>query len=217
MTVRLTSCALGAAAVLLGCASQPPAQGGAAGDSAMSPTTASADSGAAGAGGAAMPAMEMPAGGGGQGQSSPRDSAVATIGGARVAVDYGRPSKRGREIFGALVPYNAVWRTGANAATGLVTSQPLKMGSTTVPAGSYTLYTIPTASGWTLIVNKQTGQWGTDYNQAQDQARIPMQVKKAAAPTEQFTIAIEPSGQTGGVLAMTWDTTRAELPFTVAK
>ena len=165
MTVRLTSCALGAAALLLGCASQPPAQGGAAGDSAMTPTTASADTGAAG--GAAMPAMEMPAGGGGQGQSSPRDSAVATIGGARVAIDYGRPSKRGREIFGALVPYNAVWRTGANAATGFVTSQPLKMGATTVP--------------------------------------------------EQFTIAIEPGGQTGGVLAMTWDTTRAELPFTVAK
>ena len=216
MTVRLTSCALGAAALFLGCASQPPAQGSAAGDSAMTPTTASADSGAAGAAGATMPAMEMPAAGGGQ-QSSPRDSAVATIGGARVAIDYGRPSKRGREIFGGLVPYNAVWRTGANAATGFVTSQPLKMGATTVPAGSYTLYTIPTASGWTLIVNKQTGQWGTDYDQARDQARIPMQVKKAAAPAEQFTIAIEPSGQTGGVLAMTWDTTRAELPFTVAK
>ncbi len=199
MTYRFALCS--AATLVLGCASQPPAQG--AGDSAMTPAAAG------------TPAMEMPADG--QRASSPRDSAVATLGGARVAIDYGRPSKRGREIFGGLVPYNAVWRTGANAATGFVTTQPLQMGNTAVPAGSYTLYTIPTASGWTLIVNKQTGQWGTEYSQAQDLARIPMQVKQAPSPTEQFTIAIEPSGQTGGVIAITWDTTRAEVPFTVAR
>jgi hypothetical protein len=115
------------------------------------------------------------------------------------------------------VPYNAVWRTGANAATTLVTSRPLRMGTTTIPAGTYTLYTLPTASAWTLIVNKQTGQWGTEYDQGQDLARIPMTVKKAGAPTEQFTIALERGRQSGGVLAMTWDTTRAEVPFTVAK
>ena len=150
-------------------------------------------------------------------QSSPRDTAEATIAGAQLLVDYSRPSKRGREIFGGLVPYNAVWRTGANSATTLVTNRPLRMGSTTVPAGTYTLYTIPTAASWTLIVNKQTGQWGTEYDQSQDLARIPMRVKKVSAPVEQFTIAVEPGRQNAGVLAMTWDTTRAELPFTVAK
>ncbi|CAA9344436.1 MAG: hypothetical protein AVDCRST_MAG11-3146 [uncultured Gemmatimonadaceae bacterium] len=215
MTVRLTRRALGAAAVLLGCASQPPAQGGAAGDSAMSPTTASADSGAAGA---TMPAMDMqPAAGGQQRVASPRDTAEATVGGARVMVDYSRPSKRGRQIYGGLVPTNSVWRTGANAATTLVTSAPLRMGSTTVPAGTYTLYSLWTGSEWNLIVNKQTGQWGTEYKQGQDLARIPMQVKPAASPVEQFTITVEPSGQSGGVLALAWDDKRGELPFTVAK
>lgn len=208
MTVRVTVRAMGAAALFLGCAGRPPAQSTP--EAASTPTTAGAPA-------AQSPqAAEQPAAGQ-QRVSSPRDSAVATLGGARVVVDYGRPSRRGRQIFGGLVPYNAVWRTGANAATSLVTNQPLRMGNTTIPAGSYTLYTIPAESGWTLIVNKQTGQRGTEYNQGQDLARIPMQVKQAPAATEQFTIAIEPNGATGGVLAMTWDTTRAEVPFTVVR
>src|SRR4051812_36783509 len=86
---------------------------------------------------------------------SPRDSAVASFGAAKVSVDYSRPSKRGREIFGGLVPWNQVWRTGANAATTLVTSRDLDIGGTLVPAGTYTLYTLPSPTGWKLIVNKQ--------------------------------------------------------------
>lgn len=149
---------------------------------------------------------------------SPRDTAEATIAGAQVVVDYSRPSKRGRQVVGGLVPLNAVWRTGADAATTLITSQPLRMGNTTVPAGTYTLYSLRGPSDqWTLIVNRQTGQWGTEYNQAQDLARIPMRVKPVASPVEQFTIAVEPGRQNGGVLALTWDTTRGEVPFTVVR
>jgi hypothetical protein len=152
-----------------------------------------------------------------QAQASPRDTAEATVGGARVMVDYSRPSKRGRTIFGGLVPYGQVWRTGANSATTLVTGAALKMGSTTVPAGTYTLYTIPTASGWTLIVNKQTGQWGTEYDQKQDLARIPMKAARTTAPVEQFTIDVQPRGQGAGLLSFAWDTARAELPFTASR
>lgn len=214
MTVRSTSCALGAAAILLACASQPSAQGGS--DSSMVPVPATATAGAPAADAPAS-APAAPAGEGQQRVASPRDTAEATVGGARVMVDYGRPSKRGREIYGNLVPTNRVWRTGANAATTLVTAAPLRVGSTTIPAGTYTLYSLWTGSAWNLIVNKQTGQWGTAYDQKQDLARIPMQVKSVSSPVEQFTIAVEPSGQNGGVLSMAWDTKRGELPFTVAR
>ena len=143
---------------------------------------------------------------------SPRDTTAQTIGDARLMVDYGRPSKRGREIFGGLVPWNQVWRTGANEATHFVTNKDLVIGGTTVPAGTYTLYSLPTPSGWKLIINKQTGQWGTEYDQEQDLARIDMTVEKRSPPLEQFTITIEPRGQ-GGVLRLAWDTTQASVPF----
>jgi hypothetical protein len=144
------------------------------------------------------------------GQASPRDTARGTVGGTSVMVDYGRPSKRGRTIFAAngLVPYGKVWRTGANSATTLVTSKDLMIGTTRVPAGTYTLYTVPTADAWQLVVNKQTGQWGTEYDQAQDLARIPMTVTKLSAPIEQFTIAVEPAA-----LVMKWDTVQASVPL----
>lgn len=149
--------------------------------------------------------------------ASPRDSAVATIGSARIAVDYGRPSMRGRKIFGGLVPYDQVWRTGANEATGFVTSADLDIGGTTVPAGSYTLYTLPKPPGepWLLIINKQTGQWGTTYTQSQDLARIPMRMSTLDAPVEQFTIALEPTGDGVGTLRMTWERTAAEVDVRV--
>lgn len=146
-----------------------------------------------------------------QPQASPRDTARATLGGAKVLVDYGRPSKRGRAIFGGLVPWGQVWRTGANAATQLETSTTLVVGGTTIPAGKYTLYTLPTEKGVQLIVNKQTGQWGTEYHQEQDLARIAMRSSTAAAPVEQFTIALEPAGQ-GLTLKMSWDTTVWSVP-----
>jgi hypothetical protein len=149
------------------------------------------------------------------GQTSPRDTVRATVGSAQLLVDYSRPSVRGRTVFGGvLVPYGQVWRTGANTATHFRTSADLVMGGVTVPAGTYTLWTLPSAAGTKLIVNKQTGQWGTAYDAAQDLARIDMQTSSVASPVEQFTIAIEPQGA-GGVLRMTWATTQLSVPFTV--
>jgi DUF2911 family protein len=155
-----------------------------------------------------LPAQQRPA--------SPRDSAVASFGDAKLSVDYGRPYKRGREIFGGLVPWNRVWRTGANAATTFVTSRDLEIGGQAVPAGSYTLYTVPAPTGWKLIINKQTGQWGTAYDESQDLARIDMKVDRVATPVEQFTIELAPSGS-AGVMNLVWDTTRASVPITVKK
>ena len=141
------------------------------------------------------------------GQLSVRDTARASVGGTEVWVDYGRPLKRGREIFGNVVPWNAVWRTGANAATQLNTSTDLVIGGATVPAGKYTLWTLPTSSGWKLIVNKQTGQWGTEYHAEQDLVRVDAKVETLAAPVEELVIAFEP-----GVLTVTWDKTRVSVP-----
>ena len=143
---------------------------------------------------------------------SPRDTTRATVGSASVLVDYGRPSKRNREIFGGLVPYDQVWRTGANAATTLVTDKALTIGTTDVPAGTYTLYTLPTKTGWTLIVNKETGQWGTVYHQDKDFARIPMTVAALSAPVEKFEIAVA-----GGQLHLKWDTTDASVAIAEKK
>ncbi|HEX6643448.1 MAG TPA: DUF2911 domain-containing protein [Gemmatimonadales bacterium] len=144
--------------------------------------------------------------GGPAGQLSPRDTVRATVGGAEVIVDYGRPGMRGREIFGGLVPWNEVWRTGANAATGLTVSAPLLVGGAELPAGSYTLYTLPRPGGAELIVNRQTGQWGTEYDAAADLVRVPLAQRTLDAPVERFTIVVEPAGR-GAVLRLAWDRT----------
>lgn len=148
---------------------------------------------------------------------SPRDtSRFVTNDGRRVYVDYGRPSKRGRQIMGGLVPFGRVWRTGANAATTLVTEADLTIGNARVPRGTYTLYSIPTPEGWTLIVNRQTGQWGTQYDPSRDFVRIPMQVSALRQPVEQFTITLEKGRAGANTLALTWENTRATVPFRVA-
>jgi len=156
-------------------------------------------------------------GGGGKPMLSPRDTTRATVGSAHLLVDYGRPSKRGREIFGGLVPYGEVWRTGANAATTFVTDRDLVVGAVKVPAGTYTIYSVPaqSADGWRLIINKQTKQWGTEYHEDQDLARIPMATTAVSPPVEQFTIKIVAKGSNGGELLYVWDTTQASVPFTV--
>lgn len=151
----------------------------------------------------------------GLGQLSTRDTVRASVGGAALWIDYGRPAKRGRVIFGStVVPWNEVWRTGANAATQLRTDRDLVMGGVTIPAGFYTLWTLPSPTGWKLIVNQQTGQWGTDYHADRDLVRIDLPVSTLATPVERFTITMETSGQ-GGSLVLEWDNTRASLPFTV--
>ena len=141
------------------------------------------------------------------GPLSVRDTARAMLGGSEVWVDYGRPMKRGREIFGNVVPWNTVWRTGANAATQLNTPVDLVIGGATVPAGKYTLWTLPTPTGWKLIINKQTGQWGTEYHPEQDLVRVDANVETLPTPVEQFVIAFAPAA-----ITFTWDKTRVSVP-----
>lgn len=148
-------------------------------------------------------------------QASPRDSIKATVAGAEIKVDYGRPSKRGREVFGGLQKWGTVWRTGANEATHFTTSKTLRFGAATVPAGTYTLYTLLDQGGkWQLIVNRQTGQWGTEYDQKQDLVRIPLTVEQTPAVVEKMEITVKPTSS-GGELAILWDRTKAKAAFTV--
>lgn len=146
---------------------------------------------------------------------SPPARAEATIAGKKLTIDYSAPSKRGREIMGGLVPWDKVWRTGANAATTLKTEGDVMIGSLHVPAGTYTLYSIPAAKEWTLIVNKQTGQWGTSYDEKQDLGRVKMTVAPVKDTVETFVISIEPSGTKGGTLKLTWENTSASVALMV--
>lgn len=144
---------------------------------------------------------------------SPTDSVQATVGGATLSVKYSRPAVRGRVIFGGVVPWDQVWRTGANAATIFTTSADLVMGGTTIPAGSYSLWTIPSSAGWKLIINKNTGQWGTNYDPQHDLAKLDMQVAALDALIERFTIEISPKGESAGTLTLAWEGTRASVEF----
>jgi hypothetical protein len=153
--------------------------------------------------------------GAGLGVLSPRDSVVlSNVGGASLWIDYGRPAKRGRTVFGGVVPYGEVWRTGANAATQFRTDKALDFSGTVVPPGFYTLWTIPSPTGWKLIVNGETGQWGTAHKAEKDLYTIDMKVTPLPSPVERFTISVDGAPQ-GGTLNMDWDTTRAAAAFTV--
>jgi hypothetical protein len=149
------------------------------------------------------------------GSLSPRDSTMADLAGAAVRVDYSSPARRGRTIAGVVIPWDEIWRTGANQATRLTTDRDLLIGDTRVPAGSYSLWTLPQRSGWTLIVNRQHGQWGTEYDPAQDHARIPMESESAVQPQERFTISLETAGD-GGRLVLAWDDIYVWVPVRVA-
>ena len=144
--------------------------------------------------------------------ASPPGTATFTFAdGKTIAIDYSRPSVKGRKIFGGLVPYGQVWRTGANAATTMKTDTNLTIGGANVPAGTYTLYSIPEDKKWTLIINKQTGQWGTAYDEKQDLARVEMKASNNASPTEQFTIGFDQTGATSAVLKLDWADTIAKV------
>jgi hypothetical protein len=145
-------------------------------------------------------------------QLSPPGAAEFSLNGKKITVNYSRPSMRGRKIMGELVPYDKVWRTGANEATSLSTEADLVMGGVTIPKGNYTLFTVPSPQKWLLIINKQTGQWGTDYDQSQDLARSDMKVETLKEPVEQFTISFAPT-EKGGVMKLEWESTRARVEF----
>jgi hypothetical protein len=143
---------------------------------------------------------------------SPPASAKCELGGGKtVSIDYSSPRKKGRNVFPDVVPYGKVWRTGANEATTFVTSGDVMVGSAHVPAGSYTIFTVPGKDKWTLIISKKTGEWGTDYpGEKEDLARVEMKAGTASAPVENFTISLEKAGN-GCNLKLAWDTTTASV------
>jgi hypothetical protein len=148
----------------------------------------------------------------GGGKPSPAASAMCDLGGGKtIKTDYSSPRMRGRKIYGDLVPFGEVWRTGANDATTFVTSADVVVGATTVPAGSYTLFTVPTADKWTLIINKKTKEWGIPYKYEKDElARVDMNVSQLPSPVENFTISYKKSGS-GCTMDIDWETTRASV------
>lgn len=150
-----------------------------------------------------------------QGKPSPAASASCDLGaGKTIKTDYSSPRMKGRKIYGDLVPLGEVWRTGANAATTFVSSSNVVVGGKTVPAGSYTIFTVPNTDKWTLIVNKKTGEWGIPYKYESDElARVDMKVSKLPSPVENFTIAYDKSAN-GCTMQLDWDTTRASVDIT---
>ena len=149
---------------------------------------------------------------------SPRDTVRGSVGAAALTIDYSRPARRGRALVGELIPYDEVWRTGANAATQLATSRAIELAGVALKPGTYTLWTLPTRQGVTLIINGQSGQWGTDYDPAYDIARRPMNVDSLPGNVERFTIRIDPApaanDRSGAArLVMEWGTFRWSAPL----
>lgn len=146
---------------------------------------------------------------------SPAASATCDLGGGKsIQTDYSSPRMKGRKIFGGLVPYGEVWRTGANEATTFVPSTDVMVGGKNVPAGKYSMFTIPNADKWTLIINKKIGEWGIPYKYQSDElARIDMKMSKPPSPVENFTISYEKTGS-GCTMNMEWETTRASVDIT---
>ena len=137
--------------------------------------------------------------------------------GKTVTVDYSSPRAKGRKIFGELVPYGEVWRTGANEATSFVSTANLSAGSSSIPAGSYTIFTVPKPDKWTLIINKKTGEWGIPYKYESDElGRVDMNVSRTSGPVENFTIAFDQQGS-ACTMNISWENTQASIRLTESK
>ena len=160
---------------------------------------------------------------------SPHETITATIDGNEMKLVYGRPYSKDpksgevRKIWGKLVPFGKVWRTGADEATLLTTASPLEIGGTSLPAGTYSLFTVPAEGDETakLVINKKTGQWGVPYNEesekANELARVDLKKKTLDKTVDQFTMAIDSKTDGGGELIMKWEDTQYSIPFTVKK
>ena len=158
----------------------------------------------------AQPAIRVP-------DASPAATVGQTIGITDVTINYHRPAVNKRTIFGGLVPYGVVWRAGANEATTFVTSSEVVVGGATVPAGSYTIFTVPAPDKWTLIVNKKTGEWGIPYKyESEELVRIPMSVSKTPSPVENFTIKFDQGGN-ACTLNISWEETQASVKLNEKK
>jgi len=159
-----------------------------------------------------------------RGRVSPHDTISSVIDGNRVTIVYGRPytkdprSGDARKIWGGVVPFDRVWRMGADEATLLITQQPLEIGGTAVPAGAYTLFLLPAEDGTAkLIVSKQIGQWGVQYDEKQDLARIDVKKEALEPANDQFTMSVGEADGGGGALKLMWADTQYVVPFTVKK
>jgi hypothetical protein len=148
--------------------------------------------------------------------TSPPANVAATIAGKKITIDYYAPSMHGRKVMGGLVPFGEVWCTGANWATKLTTEANLQMGTLKLPAGSYSIWTLPNANEWTLIINSRTGQFHKDYDSSADFGRTKMNLKTLASPVETFKIDLRSDGGNQGTLALDWETTEASIPYTVS-
>jgi DUF2911 family protein len=149
--------------------------------------------------------------------SPPASAACKFADGKSITVKYSSPRAKGRKIYGGLVPYGEVWRTGANEATSFVTDTAVTIDGKEIPAGSYTIFTVPNADKWTLIVNKKTGEWGIPYKYESDElARVDMSVSKTEAPVENFTISFHEMGS-GCHMYLDWENTRATVEITEKK
>jgi hypothetical protein len=137
--------------------------------------------------------------------------------GKSIKVNYSSPRAKGRKIFGELVPFGEVWRTGANEATTFLTDANLSIGGKDVPAGNYTMFTVPAQDKWTLIINKKTGEWGIPYKyEGDEQGRYDMSVSKTPGPVENFTITFHEMG-TGCHMYLDWENTRATIEISEKK
>jgi len=150
-------------------------------------------------------------------QFSPEATAEFDQNGLHVKVDYSQPSKKGRLIFGtvaehALVPYGKVWRTGANEATLLTVEPDVTVAGQPLPAGRYTLWTIPGPAQWQVIINDETGQWGTEYDPTRDHFRAPVPVRALPDTVQLFTISFRPADG-GADLLLRWDTREVAVPI----
>ena len=155
---------------------------------------------------------------------SPHETISRVVDGNRITVVYGRPyskdpkSDQIRKIWGGLVPYGAPWRMGSDEATLFITQRPIVVGGTAVPAGAYSLFFLPQESGPSkLILNKQIGHWGTQYDEKQDFARIDAAQAPLDPALNQFTMAIETNPSGGGVIKLMWESTQFSVTFTVSK
>jgi hypothetical protein len=146
---------------------------------------------------------------------SPRDTARSSIGNVSITIDYSRPHARGRVLLGNVIPYERVWRTGANAATQFTTSAPIRLAGIQLAAGTYTLWTIPHPNGVDLIVNGQSGQWGTQYDHSRDVGKAPMQSSALSTPVDQFTISVTGNDARHGTLTLEWGSFRWSAPIEV--
>ena len=143
--------------------------------------------------------------------SPPANAECQLSNGKSVKIAYSSPRMKGRKIFGGLVPFGEVWRAGANEATTFVTDTDLNVGGTAVPAGSYTIFAVPNADKWQIVISKKTGEWGTAYpGPSNDLARIDMKVSKLSSPLENFTISFD-KANSGCTLSMSWETTKASV------